>query len=181
MLTHQVLTCDATLDGRHLTLACVPFYEPARVADPGGEPYLEQFAAGAFRKAVRSPSRTLLQREHRADIPIAQAIELREDADYLIGTWRLPETDDGDEVLEVLERDTPAGASVGFVPGDKPEDSPLIDGIVTRRYVKHLREVSLTNQPAYTGTKVLALRSVSRVAAEREYWHWQRLTATLTR
>lgn len=176
VLEHAFLTRDATIKGRTLTLACVPWMEPAVVSD-GGDPYPEQFERGAFRKVVRAPSRTLLQREHDPGAPIAQATALREDVAYLIGDWVIPSTDDGDALLEYLADDPPSGASLGFVPGNKPDDNPTIAGVVTRRYVRQLREVSIVANPAYKSAGVLALRSdrARQIAREREYWQWHTL------
>ncbi len=181
MLRHGFQMRDATITGRTITMACVPYDTPAPVYDTDGDVFLEQFTRGAFRNAVRAPHLVQLRYEHRQDgPPYALAQELREDADYLVGTWRVAPSGDGDRLIGLVQDEQLRGASVGFIPGDHPGDNEVRDNIVTRRYVKQLAEVSLTAAPVYQEAKVLELRAQAVVdlarARERERWRWRGLT-----
>jgi HK97 family phage prohead protease len=181
VLTHSYQLRDATVKGRTLTVACVPYDTPAPVMDTAGEVFLEQFTRGAFRNAVKAPHLVQLRYEHRQDgPPYALGLELREDPKYLVGTWRVAPSGDGDRLIGLVVDDQLRGASVGFEPGDHPGDNALRDNVVTRSYVKRLHEVSLTAAPVYDDAKVLELRSRRAAdltkARERERWRWRTLT-----
>lgn len=171
-LTHSYSCRDAELDGRTLTVACVPFDDPSPVSDDGHTIYVEQFDRGAFERVVRTPHRTSLYLEHDPDTQLTIARQLREDPKYLIGVFPVAPSDDGDEALEQIRSNRFAGVSLGFVAGDHDGDNPIINGVTHRRRVKALREVSLVKEPAYTDAKVLSIRSRSAAAVERERLRW---------
>ena len=169
MLTHEIRLRDAQIRGRDLTILAVPFDEPAPVLDPDGEPLLEQFARGAFAHLTSTPNRTALRYEHQQEgPPYAVGQMLREDPAGLVGQWRVADSPDGQRLLALVADQQVLGASIGFVPGDRRGDNQWIDGVLTRRYVKQLPEVSLTAAPAYQAAKVLELRSGRATVDERD-------------
>jgi hypothetical protein len=171
---------DLDVTGRTLTLACVPFDTPTPVVDGDGDPYLEQFAHGAFRTVLRGINSIHLRLEHRQDgPPYAYGLTLREDPDFLIGQWRVADSSHGEQLLALVRDGQLRGVSVGFVPGTADGDNTWDDNVLTRRYVKAMPEVSLTPQPAYPDARVLELRHQQApalaAAREREWWTWNAL------
>ena len=73
MLTHEFQVRDADVTGRTVRLACVPYDQPAPVADDNGEPYLEQFQRGAFRNVVKAPHVVQLLHDHRPGVGFGYA------------------------------------------------------------------------------------------------------------
>ena len=180
MLTHSFEMRDATVTGRTLTILAAPFDQPAPILDEGGEPILEQFARGAFRNAVKAPNRVELRYEHRQDgPPYALGVQMREDTAGLVGTWRVAPSTDGDRLLGLVSDEQLRGASVGFIPGDHPDDNTWTGNTIVRHYIKHLAEVSLTAAPVYEAAQVMELRSrksaVDVKTRERERWKWRGL------
>lgn len=184
MLRHEfaVQLRDVAVAGRTLTILAAPFDTPAPVLDEDGNPIIEQFARGAFTHLLPHPHRVELRYEHRhAGAPYAVGQQLVEDAAGLVGTWRVAPSDDGDRLLGLVADDQLRGASVGFVPGDRPGDNQWIDNILTRRRVKQLPEVSLTAAPIYEAARVLELRAAPPAdvadtrTRERERWYWRTL------
>lgn len=146
-------------DGRTVAGICCPFDEPSLVRDgAGGADYTEVFRFGAFAKTIsESTVKFLVNHDHLNRLPLGNATTLREDPRGLYGEFKVSKTRDGDEALELIRDGVLDGLSVGFQPvkhrGDK-----FRGGTVERIEVK-LREVSATPFPAYSGAKVLAVRS----------------------
>ena len=179
MLKHDYLCRDGELNGRTLTVACVPFDVAAPVSDDGLTVYLEAFDRGAFAAVTRAPNRTVLRREHSHDEALTVAKQLTEEPDTLIGVFDVGHSEDADRLLEDWNAGEFGGVSLGFVPGDHVGDNEIVDGVTRRRRVKSLREVSFVKDPAFASTGVLAIRSdaARRAAIEREHWHWLTLRA----
>lgn len=177
MLTHDFQVRDATITGRTLVLACVPFNTPAPVADADGDPYLEQFARGAFRHVVKAPHVVQLLHDHRPGVGFGYARSLREDSAYLVGEWRVPKSEPGDQLVALVADEQLRGVSVGFEPGANAGDNVWQEGVLTRTYVRRMPEVSLTPAPVYADAKVMELRHKAAVdaarARERERWKWR--------
>ena len=76
MLTHEFQVRDADVTGRTVRLACVPYDQPAPVADDNGEPYLEQFQRGAFRNVVKAPHVVQLLHDHKPGVGFGYARSL---------------------------------------------------------------------------------------------------------
>lgn len=177
---------ETTGDGRTLTLALVPFDVPAWVEDDEAVgPYRESFKRGAFTHVLRAPNRVELRYDHdRNGPPYGFGQSLREDADMLVGDFRVAPSAAGDQALALVNDGQLRGVSIGFFPGiDKPgrdADGPLIE----RVRVKKLAEVSLTTAGSYEDAGVLAVRAAAAANTladvERERLWWTRVrTRTL--
>ena len=169
-------------DGRTVVLACVPFDVPALV-DDGDGPYREVFRQGAFRHVVNAPNRVELRYAHqRAGAPYGFGVDLIEDPKYLLGSFRVAPSEQGDQVLALVTDGQLGGVSIGYVAGQSRDGLDRDGALVERLRVKRLAEVSLTPAPAYgEGSRVLAVREddlavpgVDAAAVERERLYWAR-------
>jgi len=168
-------------DGRTLVLACVPF-DVAATVDDGHGPYREVFRRGAFRHVVGAPNRTELRYAHAPGIPYGFGVDLVEDANYLLGSFRVAPSDDGDRLLALVRDDQLRGVSVGYVAGQSRAGRDDLGDLTERLLVKRLPEVSVTPAAAYLGAEVLAVREETLEvppgnagALERERLYWRRL------
>lgn len=148
-------------DGRTIIGRCVPYNEPALVADAGNPvPYREVIRPGAFRRSIRGArsGRFRLVYEHRDDLGnvIGPAVELVERDDGLHGTFRVLDGTLGDHALEIVRSGTCTGLSVTALV--HPEGTKVTDGLVERTLLT-LEHVALTGTPAYSGAGVTAIRS----------------------
>jgi uncharacterized protein len=144
-------------DGQTIAGRCVPYREVTTV-DDGNGPYQEMFDRGAFRRAIRSPHRVLLDFEHREGIldVVGHATELVERDDGLHGVFR-PTGAPGQQAIELIRAGVLTGLSVRALvlgPGRR-------DGGVTVRTACHLDRVALCREPAYSGAVLEALRARS--------------------
>lgn len=149
-------------DGRTVVGRIVPYNEVVEFVDPwdGMKVKRERFVPGAFAKQS-SPgawSRVRLSHEHdegfENNIGYGRSIEDRDDGAY--ASFRLYETDAA-KAREMIEH-SHGGLSLEFEPrGRDKEDT---DGVIVRDSV-HVRRVGITNDPAYRGAKVLAVRERS--------------------
>lgn len=153
---------NAEGDGRTVLGRIVPYGEVISFVDPydGMKIKRERFVPGAFGKQA-SPgawSRVLLSFQHEDGftntIGYGRALQDREDGAY--ATFRLYEADAA-KAREMMAH-SHKGLSVEFESRGREElDS---DGVVVRRSVRAHR-VGITNDPAYVGAKVLAVRESS--------------------
>lgn len=142
-------------DGRTVYGIAVPFDREATVNDGFGA-YREVFRMGAFKKTIReNGARVKFLANHKRDMPIGKAVSLREDPEGLIGEFRVSNTPEGNNALELIRDGVYDSFSIGFakVPG-KDRDK---DGLTERLEVK-LREVSILAFPAYEGALVAGVR-----------------------
>lgn len=164
MLSRSFELRDAEIKGRTLELACVPFDREAWVSDHEGE-YREVFRHGAFAGVINDPRRTQLRYAHSEDLKdrLGIGLELREDAAYLHGAFRVTQGERGDHLLDLVRSGDLAGVSVGFMAGASRRTGDLVE----RLRVKQLVEVSLVDAPAYQEAEVLAVRQARELDAER--------------
>lgn len=169
-------------DGRTLVLACVPIDRPAWVSD-GGKPYREVFRPRAFRHVMAAPNRVELRYRHgTTGAPFGFGVELREESDALVGTFRIAPSADGDQLLALVRDEQLTGVSVGYLAGESRETRDADGPLTERLNVRQLAEVSLTNAPAYPDARVLAVREDMDIAQavmrerERLYWFRRRMT-----
>lgn len=185
MRTFDLHDLEVSGDGRTLTLAVVPYMEPATVMDADSPaPYREQFQRGAFVNVVKAPNRVELRYWHdQASLPYGFGARLREDARYLVGDFRVARGAVGDHLLALVE-DGLRGVSVGF--HDDPAGNVWSGDLVTRTKVKRLKEVSMTPAPTWEEAGLLAVRSQERLSPgpgvealrERERHFWDGLEAS---
>lgn len=145
-------------DGRTLYGRCVPFDDPATVADPPAfRPYQEMFVKGAFRGAIKAPNRVSLSFEHQDGLTNTpgNCVRLSEEDDGLYGEFRIADGPIGDHALE-LHR---GGLTRYFSVGIYPRRQQRRDGVVVRTRVD-LHEVSLVRESAYQGTEVAVRAAV---------------------
>lgn len=154
---------QGTRTGRRIDVRLVAWGD---IAAKTAEGYPEQIMPGAF--AAVDPSRVTLesQRHGGALVGVGELIVERQDGAY--GTFRVAETDAGDELL-ALTRPGPEGeppvlrdASVVFAPG-RTTTTP--EGIV-QRHALDLRRVAIVERGAYNTGTVLAVRSEPNMSAD---------------
>lgn len=166
----QILYRNAQLtpgDGRTLYGLAVPFGQVATVSDGDGRPYRERFERGAFARSIRERGdkiKLLVGHDIRR-LPIGKATTLEERADGLYAEFAISDTSAGNDALTAI-RDGLAGSfSIGFA-GIREH----WDGDVLVRTEVALREVSVTEFPAYSGAAIGGVRhnstTISRQFAE---------------
>lgn len=148
-------------DGRTISGCCVPYGEVATV-DDGAGPYQEMFARGAFRRALKAPSKVILDFEHREDplSVLGSGVSFVERDDGLHGVFRALDGAVGDQGLEMVRAGLLTGMSVRALvlgPGRRQGDA-------TVRTACHLDRVALCREPAYAGAVIAALRAADPMA-----------------
>lgn len=153
-------------EGRTVYGLLVPWDQTTRVDDSDGRgAYDERFLAGAFARTIAERGhRVKLRANHqRIPLPVGRFHLLREDSRGLYGEAPVSKTSMGDDVLELVRDGALDAFSVGFRP---IRERRARDGAVERVEVS-LREVSLTDMPAYDGALVAGVRSnVRTITAE---------------
>lgn len=141
-------------DGRTVYGIAVPFDTEAHVRDARGPAYREVFRQGAFAKTItESGGRVKLLINHdRERLPIGKALELKEDRAGLIAQFRVSNTREGDEALELVRDGVLDAFSVGFIPV-KHRGSELVERLEVK-----LREVSVVAFPAYDSALIGGVR-----------------------
>lgn len=138
----------------------VPYGEPATILEViGGQlvEYREQFVAGAFQRAAKAPSRVGLTFTH-SDLMadrMGYGLELRDSTEGAVMRWQLYNY--AREQAEELLTTTHTGLSVTFL-SITPRGGTERSGQLVTRSAVHLSSVAATDNPAYVGAKVLALR-----------------------
>lgn len=153
---------DAEGDGRTVLGRIVPYGETISFVDPydDGKIKRERWVPGAFAKQT-SPgawSRVLLSFQHEDGFAntIGYGREVQDRPDGAYATFRLYEADAG-KAREMMQQ-SHRGLSVEFE--SRGRDETDTDGTVIRRNVR-IRRVGITNDPAFAGAKVLAVRESS--------------------
>lgn len=148
--------------GLTVTGLVVPYGVPADVREiRDGRPfeYREQFAAGAFERAVRVPYRVGLMFGHSDafDARLGFATAFDDTAAGLVGTFRL-DPSRAEHARDVLasSHGSLSAAFLSLVP--RPHTERAGD-LVVRRSV-HLAHVAACEEPVYADARVLAMRSV---------------------
>jgi HK97 family phage prohead protease len=144
--------------GRTIEARLAPFGVKTNVADPPRyEPYVEEFAPGAFAGQVGTKAaRVWLNFEHQQGLRgiVGHSLRLHEKPDGLHGTFHVHPNSDGDKALQLVREGVLGGISLEF----KPLRSRVVDGIVQRLRV-HVDAASLCRFPAYQAAQVLAVRA----------------------
>jgi phage head maturation protease len=154
-ITSQVL--GVNFKDRIISVVVVPYEEPALVPYHG-EVWEEVFSRAAFTK--RDPQRTIrVNREHDRGRTVGKVVRFDPtDRRGLVADIRIAATPLGDETL-ILASEDMLSASVGF--GVNPRTGQILNHATrTRRIIDAVVDhISLVEAPAYTGAKVLAVRS----------------------
>ena len=142
-------------DGRTVYGLAVPFDREATVNDGFGK-YREVFRHGAFTRTINAGLDRVkfLINHDRQRLPIGKAVSLREDPAGLVGEFRVSNTRDGDEALELVRDGVLDAFSIGFAPIQERDSK----GLVERLEVK-LMETSIVAFPAYEGAVVAGVRT----------------------
>lgn len=129
----------------------------------------EMFVRGAF--ADTDPSDVVLRMDHQ-DPAAGIGIDLQDREDGAYMTFRVSQTQRGDEILQLAADRVTKGVSIGFAEVPGGTEFRTIDGRRTAVYTRaRLGEVSTTWKPAYARAQVLAVREredeVAEVTAEK--------------
>ncbi len=148
-------------DGRTVDCRIVPYGERITHNDglggvPKGQPYTEEWVAGAFTHQMKAANRVLANFEHQPGLAgvVGHGLELRETSDGLHGSFRIHETPDGDKALMLIREGVLDGISLEAIP---KKTIKTVAGVV-QRVKAHLRAVALCREPAYESAVVLAVR-----------------------
>lgn len=149
-------------DGRTVYGRIVPYGEVIAFVDEydGNKIKRERFHRGALADQVKAWHRVTLTFDHLDGFAntIGYGRQLQELDDGAYATFRLYERDAA-KAKEMIE-DSHRGLSLEFYAKDDRNDP---DGVIGR-YRVDARRVTLTNDPAYTGSEVLAVRERSAIA-----------------
>lgn len=150
---------DADVDTarRIITVVAVPYEQPADVLWRE-EWWREVFARGAFTGVEAEAGKVRVNRDHDRTRTVGKVD--RFDPNHtagLLAEIRIAATTLGDETLALADADC-LSASVGF--GVRPGGQELIRSTMTRRVTRaFLNHLSLVEQPAYGGAKVIGVAS----------------------
>jgi HK97 family phage prohead protease len=150
-------------DGRTLVGRAVPY---GQTADIGGG-NRERFVPGAFAKQIAHArggggfGGVKLYTSHgdreRGGLAAGKTVELAEQMDGLHGSWRLFDTQAGNDALTHVREGDMLGLSIGFKATDGGTRRGA-DGALERHAV-HLDHVALTDAPVYSQAAVMSVRS----------------------
>lgn len=153
---------DGTLEG-----ICVPFGEISPYTEHAAG---ERFTRGAFTKTIAARSRKIrLKSLHTDPMPVGIATDFEEREDGLYGRFRLYDSPEGRAARERAHDGVYGGLSIEFRPITEQRAK---DG-VTEVTEAALHAVALEIEPAYSGARVLAVRSAQEERAERA-WLWEK-------
>lgn len=148
---------EATVDStrRIITVIAVPYESPAQV-QYRQEWWQEIFARHAFHGIDADPNQVRVNRDHDRTRTVGKVV--RFDPNHptgLLAEIRIAETQLGDETLALAAEDM-LSASVGFgvYPGGHDLDRRTMTRRINRAFLNHL---SLVEQPAYDGAKVVGV------------------------
>jgi HK97 family phage prohead protease len=143
-------------DGRTIDLRIVPYNTVARVRDPGGPAYEEEWLPGVFDKQVKAANRVFVNVEHEQGFSgvVGRGQEFGESADGFVGSVRILSGPDGDKALELVHDRALTGVSVEAIP---IKSQRTADGVV-QRVKARLLNIALCRNPAFTDAQVLAVR-----------------------
>lgn len=142
--------------GRVVEGIAVPYGVPCRI----NESLVEQFAPGVVRHQMSAAHRVHFTRDHLAlgGVLIGRALELRDDARGLWGSFLVSRTQEGLDTLELLRDGALDELSVGF--RERPRGQRTLPSGVVERTQVDLFEVSVVRRGAYgRGATVKALRA----------------------
>lgn len=171
--TRSAAVNDVDYGQRIITLLSVPYEVPTMV-NFRGQPWSEVFTRTAFqgldaskRSIPATASLNVPNINHEGGRVCGRVINAYPDRpEGLVTDLKISRTPLGDETLE-LARDDALFASVGFMVKHPHRDERLDRINRTRRVDRaFLDHVALVAQPAYPGTKVLAMRHADRAAEQ---------------
>jgi HK97 family phage prohead protease len=141
-------------------VVAAPYEQPTQIFYRG-EMWKELFERGSFNGIETRQRRIPVNREHNPENLVGKVLDAWPDRpDGLVVDIRVAKTAKGDETLALAD-DEALGASVGY--GLKRPGDQLLDRLTHTRRIRRafLDHLSLVGDPAYTGAKILAMRSTS--------------------
>lgn len=150
---------------RIIDMIAAPYNEPTEVFLHRQNRWVtEEFDPQAFTGVTGDVT---VNRAHDLERPLGRVVKFHPgDARGLRTELRISKTSEGDDILE-LANDGLLSASVGF--GIHPGGEQWNQDRSARRILKaFLGHIGLTGDPAYTGAKVLAVRSAAGVIEDPE-------------
>ena len=157
-------------DGRTVDCRIVPYGERIEHNDglgglPAGQPYTEEWAAGAFTHQLKAANRVLANVEHQQGLGgiVGHGIALLERADGLYGSFKFHDNADGDKALMLVKEGVLDTVSLEARP---QKTIKTLEGVV-RRVKAHLEAVAFARFGAYPSATVLAVRE--RATFEEEH------------
>lgn len=157
---------ETSLSGRTIHGLAIPYGVETTIHERHGE-YVEEFAPGAFSRSIRERQHKirLFVGHDRTRLAIGVATELTETSRGLEVAFHVPDTTAGNDALNAVRSDLVDGFSIGFVPVRNRENSRANKVI---RVEASLREVSLTDSPAYPTAAVAGVRSHTQTITEEQ-------------
>lgn len=152
---------DVDPSERIVEIVVVPYEEEARI-EYRGELWDESFMRGAWDGVEARAESIRANRDHDSTRPVGKAVALHPSREEgLVSEVRVAPTILGDETL-TLAQEGVLSASAGF--GVRGSDQILKrpKRIIKRAFLDH---IAFVTNPAYTGAKVLAVRSADDVDA----------------
>jgi len=143
--------------------------------------YWERIERGAFKDALeRDDVRALFNHDDGQLLGRSSAGTLRmhEDENGLAVEIDLPNTQLGDDVLELVKRGDITGMSFGFVPGEEDWETRSGEQVRIHRSIGTLIDVSPVTFPAYPGTDV-SVRKAQPVMTESRAMSAEEIVAAL--
>lgn len=157
---------DTDGDGRTIMGRCVPYDQPTLVQDdPAGLPYSEVWKHGAFRSALRDPTRVHLVFAHDESAignRLGHAVQFTDGDGGLDASFRAIGAP-GEQALELIRAGMCRGLSIhAAIP---PSGSRMRQDGVVERTMARLLHVALVTEPAYADALVTAIRSGTDAAS----------------
>jgi HK97 family phage prohead protease len=143
---------------RIIELVVAPYEEKTLVSDRGVRPVFELFCRGAFDGIQRRPNRIKVNRDHRDERVVGKAIALHPSREEgLVAEVRIAKTELGEETLTLAEEEI-LDCSAGFRPMADGEEwnRDRTEVRIRRAWLGH---IALVPEAAYSGAKVLSVRS----------------------
>ena len=160
-ILHRTFAAELAADGRTVDCRIVPYGERITHNDglggrPEGEPYEEEWVAGAFTHQLRAANRVTANVEHEQGIHgiVGHGLALREELDGLHGSFKIHENGGGPIALELIQAGVLDGVSLEARPKGEPR---IVDGVV-QRVKADLLAIAFCRFPAFATAKILALR-----------------------
>ncbi len=145
-------------DGRTVYGIAVPYDSPTEIRE-GGDEFTEVFRMGSFAQTINVGAervKFLVNHDRIGRLPLGRAVSLREDPAGLVGEFRVSQTREGDEVLELIRDGVLDAFSIGFRP---QRDVWNAERTFVERTQVHLSEVSTVAFPAYAGAEIAGVRT----------------------
>ena len=144
--------------GRTLEGLAFRWETPSLVQDPGSPRYLEEFARSSTAKTLRERAIFPLYNEHHHDEGMLGGVTFSPASEGLAFRSEVPQTDDGDQLLEEINSGRMRSVSVGFR-AFKNAKRADVRGPVTVRQEIGLIELSVCRDGQHDGAEILAVRA----------------------